>query len=95
MSDFIRVDFVGELSRALGIDESEADKTLQAFLDGVAELTNMGERVRVPCMGTFEVKERSWNARDIKACKPVPVEKRRFLTCSFVCGFKQRVGTSL
>lgn len=54
-----KAELVAKMSEKTGLRKSHAEKALQAFVESITEALEKGERIAIPQLGVFHVKERA------------------------------------
>ena len=54
-----KADLVAAMAEKAGVSKKDAEASLKAFTDGVAEELKKGEKIQLVGFGTFEVSERA------------------------------------
>ncbi|MCY8319186.1 HU family DNA-binding protein, partial [Bacillus vallismortis] len=54
-----KTEFVGAVAEKLGVTKKEATPKVEAVFDVIVETLAIGESIKIPGVGTFEVRERA------------------------------------
>ncbi|WJM64566.1 HU family DNA-binding protein [Bacillus velezensis] len=54
-----KTEFVGEVAEKLGVTKKEAAPKVEAVFNVIVEALTKGESIKIPGVGTFEVRERA------------------------------------
>ncbi|AQS44108.1 HU family DNA-binding protein [Bacillus velezensis] len=54
-----KTEFVGEVAEKLGVTKKEAAPKVEAVFNVIIEALTKGESIKIPGVGTFEVRERA------------------------------------
>ncbi|QMI88255.1 HU family DNA-binding protein [Bacillus velezensis] len=54
-----KTEFVGEVAEKLGVTKKEATPKVEAVFNVIIEALTKGESIKIPGVGTFEVRERA------------------------------------
>ncbi|MCX2809660.1 HU family DNA-binding protein [Bacillus sp. ChL18] len=54
-----KTEFVGEVAEKLGVTKKEAAPKVEAVFNVIVETLTKGESIKIPGVGTFEVRERA------------------------------------
>ena len=54
-----KTEFVGEVAEKLGVTKKEATPKVEAVSNVIVETLTKGESIKIPGVGTFEVRERA------------------------------------
>ncbi|CAI6276642.1 HU family DNA-binding protein [Bacillus subtilis] len=54
-----KTEFVGAVAEKLGVSKKEATPKVEAVFNGIVETLAKGESIKIPGVGTFEVRERA------------------------------------
>ncbi|UWD95722.1 HU family DNA-binding protein [Bacillus velezensis] len=54
-----KTEFVGEVAEKLGVTKKEATPKVEAVFNAIVETLTKGESIKIPGVGTFEVRERA------------------------------------
>ncbi|AFJ61942.1 MULTISPECIES: HU family DNA-binding protein [Bacillus amyloliquefaciens group] len=54
-----KTEFIGEVAEKLGVTKKEAAPKVEAVFNVIVETLTKGESIKIPGVGTFEVRERA------------------------------------
>ncbi|WP_181219553.1 HU family DNA-binding protein [Bacillus subtilis] len=54
-----KTEFVGAVAEKLGVSKKKATPKVEAVFNGIVETLAKGESIKIPGVGTFEVRERA------------------------------------
>jgi DNA-binding protein HU-beta len=87
-----KAELVAKIAEEAKVKKSEAERCLNAFVNALAEALEKGERVALPGLGVFNVRERKERkGRNPRTGEPMIIPARKVVTFSPAKALKERV----
>lgn len=87
-----KADLVAAMAEKAGVSKKDAEASLKAFTDVVAEELKKGEKIQLVGFGTFEVSERAARTgRNPKTGEPLEIAASKSPKFHALTGFKNAV----
>ncbi len=89
-----KAELVAKVATQAGITKASAERCVNAFVDALTGALEKGERVALPGLGVFSVKERkSRKGRNPKTGEEITIPARKVVTFHPAKSLKERVNT--
>jgi len=87
-----KAELVAKIAEEAKVKKSEAERCLNAFVNALSEALEKGERVALPGLGVFNVRERKERkGRNPRTGEPMIIPARKVVTFSPAKALKERV----
>jgi len=87
-----KAELVAKIAEEAKVKKSEAERCLNAFVNALSEALEKGERVALPGLGVFNVRERKERkGRNPRTGEPMVIPARKVVTFSAAKALKEKV----
>jgi DNA-binding protein HU-beta len=87
-----KAELVAKIAEEAKVKKSEAERCLNAFVKALTEALEKGERIALPGLGVFNVRERKERkGRNPRTGEPMIIPARKVVTFSPAKALKERV----
>ncbi len=87
-----KAELVAKIAAEAGIKKVEAERCVSAFVNALSEALEKGERIAIPGLGVFNVRERkARKGRNPRTGEPMEIPARKVVVFSAAKALKERV----
>ena len=87
-----KAELVAKIAAEAGVKKSEAERCVNAFVNALSEALEKGERIAIPGLGVFNVRERkARKGRNPRTGEPMEIPARKVVVFSAAKALKERV----
>jgi DNA-binding protein HU-beta len=87
-----KFELISRTAEKAGITKATAEKTVNAVIEALGEALSKGERVAIPSLGVFNVKERkARKARDLRTGKEIIIPAKKAVVFTAAKSLKEAV----
>lgn len=87
-----KVELIAKVAEKTGLKKAEAERAVNATIDALAEALAKGERVAIPGLGVFNVKQRKERkGRDPRTGKEIKIPARKAVAFTAAKSLKEAV----
>lgn len=87
-----KAELIAKVAEKAGLKKAEAERAVNATIEALAEVLTKGERIAIPGLGVFNVKQRKERkGRDPKTGKEIKIPARKVVVFTAAKSLKEAV----